>query len=217
MDKIFETNSCFHVKTSFTTGKVQFLFFRGFFLLLTKFSFWEEDRVLYYNSMKTYNFPDNPEFPTILGLKLIGNSWGNSYIPCLLLIITLSFICAEKKNWKNIKKISKYCDQDCLQNFFWKSFNTKLGHQWKDWISNYLVQQIFKLFWNLVALILGWNCVTRVTKIVKRVWSGLGQVRSQKLFHRQSWTKYLRQTLFFMWNGVLRENFNFYLFTGVLC
>ena len=31
-----------------------------------------------------------PEFPKILSLKLFGNSWGNSYIPCLLLIIKKS-------------------------------------------------------------------------------------------------------------------------------
>ena len=31
-----------------------------------------------------------PEFPKILSLKLFGNSWGNSYIPYLLLIIKKS-------------------------------------------------------------------------------------------------------------------------------
>ena len=30
--------------------------------------------------------------------------WGNSYIPCLLVIITLRFTCGEKKNWQSIKK-----------------------------------------------------------------------------------------------------------------
>ena len=40
--KIFETNSSFHLKYS-TTGKVQFLFFRRFLLVLTKFSFRVED------------------------------------------------------------------------------------------------------------------------------------------------------------------------------
>ena len=48
----------------------------------------------------------------------------------------------------------------------------------------------------------------RVTKIVKlfkfeRIW---GQVEAIK----QSCTKYLRQTLVFMWNSTLREKFNFY-------
>ena len=49
--KVLETNSSFHVKEC-TTGKVQFLFFRKFLLLLTKFSFWEEDRGLGNNSVK---------------------------------------------------------------------------------------------------------------------------------------------------------------------
>ena len=49
--KIFETNSSFHVKQRIT-GKVQFLFFSSFLLVLTKSSFWEEDWALGYNSMK---------------------------------------------------------------------------------------------------------------------------------------------------------------------
>ena len=49
--KVLETNSSFHVKER-TTGKVQVLFFRKFLLLLTKFSFWEEDRGLGNNSVK---------------------------------------------------------------------------------------------------------------------------------------------------------------------
>ena len=71
--KILETNSSFYVEQCIT-GKVQFLFFSSFLLILTKFSFWEEDWAL-----------------------LFSNSWGNSYIPGLLLIITLLFTCGEKK------------------------------------------------------------------------------------------------------------------------
>ena len=37
-------------------------------------------------------------------LRSHGNSWGNSYISCLLLIIMLCFTCGEQKNWQNIKK-----------------------------------------------------------------------------------------------------------------
>ena len=54
--KIFETNSSFHVKQR-TTGKLQLLF-SSFLLVLTKFSFWEEDWALGYNSMKFWDFPD---------------------------------------------------------------------------------------------------------------------------------------------------------------
>ena len=49
--KIFEKNSSFHVKQH-TTGKVQFLFSRSLLLVLAKFSFWEEEWALGYNSMK---------------------------------------------------------------------------------------------------------------------------------------------------------------------
>ena len=55
--KIFETNSSFHVKYH-TTGNVQFLFFRRFLLVQTKFSFREEDSALGNNSMKFRDFPD---------------------------------------------------------------------------------------------------------------------------------------------------------------
>ena len=41
----------YHVKQR-TTRKVQFLFFSSFLQILTKFTFWEEDWALDYNSMK---------------------------------------------------------------------------------------------------------------------------------------------------------------------
>ena len=49
--KMFETKSSFHVK-QYTMGKVEFLIFSSFLLVLTKFSFWEEDWALGYTSMK---------------------------------------------------------------------------------------------------------------------------------------------------------------------
>ena len=48
---MFETNFSFHLKQR-TTGKVQFLLFRRFLLLPTKFSFLEKDLALYNNFMK---------------------------------------------------------------------------------------------------------------------------------------------------------------------
>ena len=48
MDKFFENNFRFHVKQR-TTGKVQYLVFSKFSLVLAKFSFWEEDWALGYN------------------------------------------------------------------------------------------------------------------------------------------------------------------------
>ena len=38
-------------------------------------------------------------FPDFLSLKLFGNSWSNSYIPCLLVIIAHRFTCGERKVW----------------------------------------------------------------------------------------------------------------------
>ena len=100
--KILETNSSFYVKQG-TTEKVQFLFFSSYLLILTKFSFWNENRALGYNSIKFQNFLDVSLFPKILNLKLFDNSWGNSDISCLLLTIALLFTCGEKKIRSSIK------------------------------------------------------------------------------------------------------------------
>ena len=50
MDKVFETNSTFHVKGPTAEG-VQFLLSRSVLLVLAEFSFWGEDWTLCYNSM----------------------------------------------------------------------------------------------------------------------------------------------------------------------
>ena len=49
--KIYETNFSISVKQR-TMGKVQFQFLNSFLLVLTKFSFWEKEWALGYNSMK---------------------------------------------------------------------------------------------------------------------------------------------------------------------
>ena len=72
--------------------------------MFTKFTFWEEDWALNYNSMKLWNFPDISQFPEIASIQLFGNSWGNSCIRLYLLITTLHFTWSERKTWKNIKK-----------------------------------------------------------------------------------------------------------------
>ena len=38
----------------------------------------------------------------------------------------------------------------------------------------------------------------------------LGKFSPKKAKLSQSWKKYMRQTLFFLWNSAIRENFNFY-------
>ena len=88
----------------FSKEKSGFLFFMSFFLVLKKFTFWEEDWRLGYNSMKFWDFPNISQVPKVLSLQLFGNSSGNWYIFCLLLTITLRFTCGERKICSNIKK-----------------------------------------------------------------------------------------------------------------
>ena len=61
----------------------------------------------------------------------------------------------------------------------WNSFNTKFQPQWKDQENSHQIRHILGLFFQLIALILGYNSVKafRVTKNVKEikfkgVWSG---------------------------------------------
>ena len=98
IQKIFETKFGFHVKYCLT-GKVQFLFFSSFWQVLKEFSFWHWDWALVYHSSKFWDFPEFSLFPKIPSLKSFGNSFGNSYTPCLLLIIALRFTCGERKTW----------------------------------------------------------------------------------------------------------------------
>ena len=49
----------------------------------------------------------------MLSLKSFSNSWRNSYISCLILIITPRFTFGEKKIWYSIKKVSKSSVHHC--------------------------------------------------------------------------------------------------------
>ena len=51
IEKMFEENLRFHVKYC-SRGKVEYLDFSNFLLVLTIFSFWEKDWTLDYNSME---------------------------------------------------------------------------------------------------------------------------------------------------------------------
>ena len=66
----------------------------------------------------------------------------------------------------------------------------------------YEVRQILAFGCNLVALILDYNCVKglRATKIVKpiKVEEVCIKLQTENCFEKQSWTKYLRQTLVFI-------------------
>ena len=122
------------------------------------------------------------------------------------------------------------------QSFFWlkftlsfkkhvlnqtsKAFNTKFGPQWKDCKSNYQVKQTLSLLCIFVTVILDENYVKglSVTKIVKQIkfegdW---GKLEAKYFFQRQSWAKYMRQTLVLVWNSTLWEKFNFNFWT-VFC
>ena len=79
--------------------KFNFYFSTVFLLVLRKFSFWEEDSAIGYNSIKWWDFSNIAYFRKVLSLKSFGNSWCNSYIPHLLLIITIHFTCCERKTW----------------------------------------------------------------------------------------------------------------------
>ena len=102
----------------------------------------------------------------------------------------------------------------------WNSFNIKFEHQWKDRRNSYQIRQILALFCNLIAQILDYNSVKglRVIKIVKEItFEGIwGELESKKSFQRQSFTKYLRLNLVFMWNSTLWEKW-FLFFKSILC
>ena len=56
----------------------KFLFFKSVLLILTKFSFWQEDWALGYHFMKFWDFPYISQFPK--SYKSFFNSWGKLYI-----------------------------------------------------------------------------------------------------------------------------------------
>ena len=82
-------------------------YFSAVFASINKIFILGDDWLLGYNSnfMMFWDFSDLSWFPDLSwSLISFGNSWGNSYIPCLLLIITLRSTCGEKKVWQSIKK-----------------------------------------------------------------------------------------------------------------
>lgn len=55
-------------------GKVQYLVFDIFFLVLAKFLFWEGVWALAYNFVQFLDFADSSKFPKIVCLYLFGKS-----------------------------------------------------------------------------------------------------------------------------------------------
>ena len=66
---------------------------------------------------------------------MFGNSWGNSYIPCLEVIITHRFTCGERKKHR---KVSKYYETDCRliwicrTQWWWSLFLFLTGNPFLD-------------------------------------------------------------------------------------
>ena len=54
------------------------------------------------NKLTSFFLVHNWTKKMILSLKSISNSWGNFYIPYLLIIIMHRFTCGKKKIWQNI-------------------------------------------------------------------------------------------------------------------
>ena len=86
----------------------------------------------------------------------------------------------------------------------WNSFNAKFWPRWKDRKNSYQVRQILALSCKVIALILVYNNMKdlRVSNIFKEIKleEVSSKLKSEKSFQRQSFTKYLRLTLVFMWN-----------------
>ena len=126
----------------------------------------------------------------------MGNSWGNTYIPRLLLIITLRFSCCERNIWKNIKNFQTITTRIIWKLSLWtgpivinshifagiyfillrerprpnlKVFNTKLAFHLKGRKSSHQVRQISALFCNLIALIFSKRCV-KGFRVTVEVW-----------------------------------------------
>ena len=97
--KIFERNPCEIVKYE----KVLISVFQQFFASISKYFLGGGlgTRLKFYEVLR---FSWVSQFPKILSPKSFDNLWGNSNIPCLLLIIALRFTCVERKIWYNIKK-----------------------------------------------------------------------------------------------------------------
>ena len=161
----------------------------------------------------------------MVSLKLFGNSWGNLYIPCVLLITTIRFFCGK---W------------DCLKNFLFHLLRAPIfknshglakiyfifskthpksnfkGFKYQIWTSvkrsekklssktNFITS--LQICYSNFRLKLCWR-----TKIVKQIsfegdWARL---KVKCYFQRQSWPKSKRQTFVLAWNSALREKFNF--------
>ena len=111
-DKIFEKSSSFHVK-QLTAEKFNFCF-QGVLLVLTKFSFWEEDWTLGYNSMQFWHYSELSWFPKNQILSCVATHEATR----IYLFITNSLSLVLKRKFGKTSKHSQIMDNHgCLQNF----------------------------------------------------------------------------------------------------
>ena len=120
---------------------------------------------------------------------------------------------AKLQAWKNIwsknEKSSKI-EKDQKKRYiilcaFWLLLQ-KLNIWKRHWVQGYVSTQI----WDLSNIY--YFPRVRSPKLFSNSWGNLYNT----FVVLQSWTKYLRQTLVFMWNRTLLEKFNFN-FSGVFC
>ena len=78
--------------------------------------------------MKHSDLLDIFQLLKVLSLKSFGNLFGNSYIPCLLLIITIHFTCGDTKILSNIKM-----SQNIMARIVVMVNLTKENNNKKDW------------------------------------------------------------------------------------
>ena len=108
-----KTLSSYRVKYR-STGKVQYLFFRRFLRLLTKFSFQREDWALGTNSTKLWDYLDIFLFRKILSL-----SGSATFAYHFITYNHASFPFCWKENLLNHQKVSKYWEHYCRCKCFW--------------------------------------------------------------------------------------------------
>ena len=103
IDKIHEKNLRFHVKYC-SRGKVQYLVYSNFLLVLTIFSFWEEDWTLHFNSMEFWDFLQSHVIWQLVSQLVFTIFTSNNHVPFHLLW---------KKHLVRHLQVPKYCEYGC--------------------------------------------------------------------------------------------------------
>ena len=112
-----------------------------------------------------------------------------------------------------------YLSQKCFPpnlNVFWYRIWILLDSSVKELTS----KRKLSCFWNLLTLILNWNCMKSVTvrkSVQKFNFEGdWGELETKSYFQRKSWKKYMSQTLFFAWNIAVWEIINSFFLSSFL-